>query len=85
MNLHLTDWLLITAASWSILAIAVGVPIGKAMAHADKAETDAEWLPGWVNDTPDDLSDAGPFDPFWWLDDDDTVASVINEMEGDFR
>ena len=40
--------------------------------------TDATWLDVWP-----DASDE--FDPFWWLADREVVASVIDEMEGDFR
>ena len=96
--MSLTTIVLIAGAFWSILSISVGSPIGRAMKRADRRpqldpvfrivsmyppplaprESDADWLSPWP-------TDAGEFDPFWWLNDDDAVSTVIDEMEGDFR
>lgn len=87
-TLSLFDWVLIAGASWAIVSVSVATPIGRAMARADRQpepETDADWLPEWINGAPDDLADAPEFDPLRWVADDDTVASLINEMEADFR
>ena len=94
------DWAAAIAGSWIVVSVVIAVRMGKEMARVDRAErpqypppvkpslykipdwmrppvpeSDATWLAPWPTDD---------YDQFWWLADDDTVNTVINEMEGEF-
>jgi hypothetical protein len=102
--MSLTSYALAAAGSWLALSTAIAIPIGKAMAGADRHKTRPpsypppvrpslykipDWMrppvpptdAAWLNPWP---TDAESFDAFWWLDFDDAVDAVIDEMEGEF-